>query len=286
VDVLGVDPATFASAAYWRGSFASSSLAGLLGRLGASSPDRLNVIAAGAVPAHSTLVMSQSGLAIKVVGSAGTFPGMSGTRPMIVVDTAALQRAAASRHIGLVGLGVHYQAWSPAPPDRVIPVLRAGHAVPSDVQTAARFMRTPSFLALSWTFGFLAALGSLAGILAVIGLLLYLQARQRSREVAYALSRRMGLRSGAHRFSVVAELAGMLGCAFVIGTGLAAAASMLVYRRLDPLPQLPPSPLFRLPLVLLALLAAGLCVVTWTGAAAVHRQAERVDVSEVMRLAE
>src|SRR5207249_5973680 len=111
---------------------------------------------------------------------------------------------------------------------------------------------TPAFLALRWTFGFLEALGVLAGAVALIGLLLYLAARQGSREVSYALASRMGLSRRAHRLSVAIELGGMLLAAFVVGAVLAAVAALIVYQRTDLLPQVPPGPLFRLPVALFA----------------------------------
>ena len=144
---------------------------------------------------------------------------------------------------------------------------------------------TPGFLALSWIFGFLEALGVLAGMVALVALVLYLQARQRSREVAYALSRRMGMKKRSNFLSVAFELAGMLGASFVIGGGLAVAASWLLYRKADPMPGIPPDPLLRLPVALflftrLALLLAAVVSAWW-----VQRTAERANVAEVMRLA-
>jgi putative ABC transport system permease protein len=125
--------------------------------------------------------------------------------------------------------------------------LRRVGLAPETVTTAADVMRTPAFLAVSWTFRLLSALGALAGAVALVGLVLYGQPRQRDRVVAYALTRRMGLSRGAHRRSVLWELVGLLLFALVLGAGLAVVASLAVYRRLDPLPDLrrPPGCSFR-----------------------------------------
>ena len=125
----------------------------------------------------------------------------------------------------------------------------------------------------------------LAGMVALVALVLYLQARQRSREVAYALSRRMGMKKRSNFLSVVFEIAGMLGASFVIGGGLAVAAAWLLYRKADPMPGIPPDPLLQLPVALflftgLALLLAAVVSAWW-----VQRTAERANVAEVMRLA-
>jgi putative ABC transport system permease protein len=124
-----------------------------------------------------------------------------------------------------------------------------------------------------------------AGSVALIGLVLYLQSSQQSREVAYALSRRMGLSKGTHRRSVAAELAGMLLGAFVIGTALAAVATRLIYRKLDLLPSLPPAPVYRIPFAILGAIAGASVLTAMIGAFAVQRRAQRANVAEVLRLA-
>jgi putative ABC transport system permease protein len=287
VDILGVDPATFARAAYWDPTFSSESLDQLMNRLTPTPAGRLLVIVVGVkLPARSSLSLEQSGMPLTGVGSASAFPGMVPGRPLIVVAGAQLARVAALHAIDLAGAPALYEAWSPGAPRAVLAALRANHAYAGPPQTAVQLMRSPAFLALSWTLGFLQALGGLAGLMALVGLLLYLQARQRSREVAYALSRRMGLTRSAHRRSVALELVAMLGAAFVVGSTLSVAAALLVYGRLDLLPELPPAPLLRLPPVLFGSVLVVLAVAAWAGAMAVQWQAERTSVAEVMRLAE
>jgi putative ABC transport system permease protein len=129
-------------------------------------------------------------------------------------------------------------------------------------------------------------LGIVTALVALIGLLLYLQARQRARVLSYALTRRMGLTSGAHRAAVAAELAGLLLAALVIGCVLSFGAVAFIYRRLDPLPSLPPSPILQVPFALLAGVALGALACAWIGATFVQWRAARADVGAVMRFAE
>jgi putative ABC transport system permease protein len=166
-----------------------------------------------------------------------------------------------------------------------VAALRRAGTIPVSVSTAADTMRTPAFLAVSWTFRLLSALGALAGAVALAGLVLYAQARQRGRVVAYALSRRMGLSRGAHRRSVLWELAGMLVFAFLLGAALAVIASALVYRSLDPMPELPPDPGLDLPGAVLGASLAGILLAAVAGAFLAQRAADRANVAEVMRLA-
>jgi putative ABC transport system permease protein len=154
------------------------------------------------------------------------------------------------------------------------------------VTDARDVLDVSSFLATSWTFGFLQALGVLTGLITAGGLLLYLETRQRGRRAAYALSRRMGLSRAAHLGSLLAEVGGTLLGGFAIGVGLSFVAARLVYLRLDALPTVPPVPLLRTPVPALAGTAAAVAAVTWLAAWMAQRSADRTNLAEVLRLAE
>ncbi|HJP65177.1 MAG TPA: FtsX-like permease family protein, partial [Actinomycetota bacterium] len=201
---------------------------------------------------------------------------------LVVADQDGLERTAEAHSVTLFPT---HQLWAKGDPPSVLAALAKAH-VPTDLAaTADAAKKTPRFQALSWTFGYLEGLGLAAGLVALLGMVLYLQARQRDREVSYALARRMGLTSSAHGLSVAGELAGMLVAAFVIGTALAVVAAALVYGRLDPLPTLPPGPLLRVPYLSFVAAAGVLLAASAAGAWAVQRRADRVNVAEVMRLA-
>ena len=204
-------------------------------------------------------------------------------RRLLVVSSESLAGAVGRARTG--PLGVEHEVWTREDPAAVLAVLRQAGTVPGPVRTAGAVMRTPAFLTVSWTFSMLQALGILAGLVALIGLVLYVQARQRGRLVAYALARRMGLTRGAHLRSVALELAAMLLFSFALGTVLAVVTSSLVYRRLDPMPDLPPALHLRLPGAVLGLTLAGVGLAALAGALLVQRGADRANVAEVMRLA-
>jgi hypothetical protein len=146
-------------------------------------------------------------------------------------------------------------------------------------------MRMAVFVAQAWTFRLLSALGVLAGMVALVGLVLYAQAHQRGRVIAYALTRRMGLNRAAHRRSVLWELAGLLGFAFLLGAGLAVVAAAAVLPHLDPMPELPPGLGLELPGLVLGATLACVLLAALAGAVLVQRAADRAKVAEVMRLA-
>ena len=74
--------------------------------------------------------------------------------------------------------------------------------------------------------------------------------------------------------------------AYVLGATLSWLAARLVFAKLDPMPHLPPHPLFRTPLAILFFTLLGSLVAAVAGAWRVQRSADRANVAEVLRLAE
>lgn len=280
VDVMGVDRATFAKGAFWvDGLGGGRSLSGLLASLapgprGAPLPALLV-----GVPdwAPSTLTQSDRGarkqVQLRVTARLAAFPGLHG-RPLIVVDRAALERL--THDIG-------YAIWLKGDPTRVLAALRAGGVDPLYVVDRDAVLDASSFLALTWTFGFLEVIAVLTGCIAIGGLLLYLESRTRSRVTSYVLARRMGLRRRAHFGSLTAELGLLLGAGLVIGAGLALLAAWVVHGRLDVAPTLQPRPLMPVPVAAVGTVAAAVAAVAVLGALGAQLSADRVRPAEVMR---
>ena len=284
VDMIGVDPASFASGAFWRQGFADASLGRLLGRLDQAPPGRLAAVLAGPAVADARAVdVGPDRLAVTVVATARAFPGMtSSDRSLLVVSSAGFDAAAGRKRDQA---SWRTELWARGDPGAALAALRRAGQAPAAVTTAAGQMRTAAFVAQAWTFRLLSALGVLAGMVALVGLVLYAQARQRGRVIAYALTRRMGLSRAAHRRSVLWELAGLLGFAFLLGAGLAVVAAAAVLPRLDPMPELPPSLGLELPGPVLAGTLGCVLLAALAGAVLVQRAADRAKVAEVMRLA-
>lgn len=284
VDMIGVDPASFASGAFWRQGFADASLGRLLGRLDQAPPGRLAAVLAGPAVADARAVdVGPVRLAVTVVATARSFPGMtSSDRSLLVVSSAGFDAAAGRKRDQA---SWRTELWARGDPGAALAALRRAGQAPAAVTTAAGQMRTAAFVAQAWTFRLLSALGVLAGMVALVGLVLYAQARQRGRVIAYALTRRMGLSRAAHRRSVLWELAGLLGFAFLLGAGLAVIAAAAVLPRLDPMPELPPGLGLELPGPVLAGTLGCVLLAALAGAVLVQRAADRAKVAEVMRLA-
>jgi putative ABC transport system permease protein len=117
-------------------------------------------------------------------------------------------------------------------------------------------------------------------------MLMYLQARRRSRIVSYALSRRMGLTDAGHRRTLLLELGGILLGSYLTGAVLAVGATWVLVRHLDPLASVPPAPPLVVPFPLLAWAGVALAVVAAASAVLINRRDRRTNVAEVMRVAE
>jgi putative ABC transport system permease protein len=282
VDVLGVDPATFADGAFWDDSFSGSSLGSLLDRLAPVDPTGGTpvpaIVVGGPLPEGSVVGFRDRtvpDLHVDRVADVDVFPGMSSARPLVVVDQRSLEAFGATPSIEL---------WFSGDPDDFFAALdRAGVEIRFTYSTSAVADQS-SFATVAWAFGFMQSLGVIAGLITVGGLLLYLDTRQRARKVSYAFLRRMGLSRRSHRRSLLVELLSTLVTGSLIGAVLACLAAWLVYGKVDPLPQVPPVPLLRLPYLVLATVVTATLVVAWLGARAAQGSADRTNAAEVLRL--
>jgi putative ABC transport system permease protein len=279
-DVLAIDRTTFSKGAFWDNSFSDTSLSTLLKRLAPDpSTDAVSVLVVnGTLPTGTHLIVRHNGddvdVPVEVVGELHAFPGLKGKQRLVVVGQDSFT--------GREPDGIT-QVWSKGQLSDVTGALGTAAVEFTNPLTARQALAAPGFRSVSWAFGFLQALGVLTALITVGGVLLYLAARQRSRDIAVAVTRRMGLTRRSHRLSVLAELGTMLVLGLVIGSALAYVAARLVYGRLDALPAVPPAPVLRVPLLLAGWVALAAVAVAWLGAAGVQWAADRADVSDVMR---
>ena len=287
VDVLGIDPKTFAGAAYWDDSFSTRSLGELVGAL-REPGDRLPILVSGvqATTGDITLRAADTEIPAEVIDVPRAFPGMTLNTPVVVADRGAFEtvvsEAGAGSVISVVG---RPEIWAKGDPASIHSYLDDRSLITGSVRDVRAFQEVGDLRAVTWTFGLIQALGYMAAGIALVGLLFYLETRQREREAAYGLARRMGLARGTHRLAVVIEIAGMLAVAVAVGEISAFVASKLVLAHADPLPEMPPAALFRLPAGLaLGLLPLGLLIAI-VGAWRVQRAADKARMAEVMRVA-
>jgi putative ABC transport system permease protein len=281
VTVLAIDTDTFVGTAFWDRRFADQPLDELLAKLRAPTADgRVPALVIPSGPGFEPTFDARLGRTtarLETVAQARYFPGRRVPVPMVVVDRSRLGDV--DRFAGTTN-----ELWSRSTPDAARAAVEGQQARVYMITSRDTVFQAANFLGVSWTFGYLTALAALVGLVAVGGLLLYLETRQRGRMASYALGRRMGLSRGTHLRSLIAELGVLLGLAWVIGAGLAWVAVLLVYGRLDIDPDRLPGPLLTVPTAAFAgsVLAVGVVVVLASLYA--QRSADRADVAEVLRL--
>jgi hypothetical protein len=289
VDVLGIDPGSFARVAFWEDEFSGHPLGELVGRIeGSPEQGRLPVLVGGSVvlPEDPVLRIGSSDIPITVVDRTSSFPGMIGRRAVIVADTATLDQVLTAAGEPLARYIDAREVWTTGSEDDLVQFLRRSGASVLGSISAEELRSTPEFLSLTWMLGFMQALGILTGLVTLVGAQLYLLTRQRDGQVPYALARRMGLRPAEHRRSLGLELGTTLAVSFLIGAGLALVASRLTYDRIEITTEAGTAPLFRLPYLFLGAALLAVLVFAWSGSWLVQRRADRSNVAEVLRLAD
>ncbi|OXM48161.1 permease [Amycolatopsis thailandensis] len=122
------------------------------------------------------------------------------------------------------------------------------------------------FYVVSWTFSFMALLGAVLGVVAVLSLLVAVEVRRRQNALAGALVLRMGMRPRALLASHLMELGTLSGLAVVIGVVCGISVAGLSVPRFDPATFLAPRSALPNPTPLaLTVLAVGVLVVALAG---------------------
>ncbi|MGY1842381.1 hypothetical protein [Modestobacter sp. SYSU DS0875] len=279
VQVLAVDPGTFAGTAFWDDSFADDPLPELMAALQGPAVDgRVPVVAQGVPLGDPQLRLGTAPLAAEVVAQARVLPGRRTVDPVVLVAAdrvPTIERSAGSAR--------QSEIWTNGRLAPAVDALVDAGGLPGREITPAAVLNTANFLGITWTFGYLSALAVFVGVIAVGGLLLYLEARSRTRVAGYVMARRLGLTRRAHLRSLLAELIGVAAAGVLLGGLLAAGAVALVHRRLDVDLLRPPTPLLDVRWPALGLSAGVVVVVAGLAALYAQRAADRADPATVLR---
>jgi putative ABC transport system permease protein len=270
-DVLGVEPATFADAAYWDASFAGSSLGSLLDRLAPAPVDgALPAIAAGdGLPDRFVLYLPPDDggadveVEVRIVGRAKAFPGLGfrQDRPLVVVDRSALTAAGVTRFT---------EVWSDAAAPAVVDRLEEQDIRPVSVIVAEDETSESTVRAALWAVSYLELIGLAAALVTLAGLGLYFAASLARHRLGSQVAGRLGMRRRSGIAASAFEVAALLLAGWLAGTVLSWIAARLVYTSFDPRPNSPPAALFRF----------GLAQALWTGVAALAVAAAAAAVIE------
>jgi hypothetical protein len=285
-DLLAVDHATFSYAAYWNDAFSGTPVAEIARRLGAPSGSSIPVVLAGQAPSAVTSIeLARVVVPVREVAPAAAFPGMTSLRPLVVVDEQALLSWFEGQPNPLNSTSASTEFWLKGDEASIRRAVASSGYLPDLVLTASEVEDIPYVTALVDTFAVLNAIGLAAALLVIAGMLMYLQARERSQIVSYGLSLRMGMTHGAHRRALAYELGAMLGASYLVGVFLAITASLLIVPMLDPLGAIPPSPLFVTPSRTIGAALSLLAVAALAGAWIANQRVRSIDFGEAMRVA-
>lgn len=283
VDIVAGDPAELADVIRW-GPW-SDDPRPMLPRLARPAPRGvLPAIASPNMPRVDVIVDQGARVPIVVVARR-PFPGMNAGRPALLVSRTTLKAVARARGFVDPGFGADGVIWAKGDPRRIEPTLRLSNIRPAFFTTFSHIRADPSVRAGKRSYGYLRAIGGGAVVLALLALVLYLQARQRGQVVASALVRRMGASRRVDAGAVALEAVAVTLLAFVVGAVVAVAAARLVTPHLDPLPQYAPGTALSIPWAQLLVVGAGTTVVAALLAACAVGLALRSDASEAIRVA-
>jgi putative ABC transport system permease protein len=283
-DVMTVDPATLPSVMYWYPDWGPDPRPRLDQLAGTKGP--LPAIVTSAVPADTkAIVLEGVRLPIRVVSRVSSFPGMSVGVPLVVVAHESLVAAARRAHV-LDPLGVtQTYVWAKGRSKDVLRALEIPPIQATFVTSGNDFRNDPDVRLATRTFTYLRLIAAAAGALVFVGLLLYLQVRQRSQAVASALAARMGLRRRTETTSLAVELACIASFAAVLGGLVALLTAIPIVGHVDPLPDNPPVPPAVMPVAAIVLAVVGLLLVALVAGAVTSWLSRRADTSEALRVA-
>ena len=148
---------------------------------------------------------------------------------------------------------------------------------------ASRTLDLLKFQSVVWTFDFLELYAALAGVIAIGAILLYSDTRQRARNLAYALARRMGLARRDHIRASYMETAIPLLAGTALGAITALITARTVYLALDPVPETPPASRWVPAIDLIVITVVAALVLSWATAQTSQRAADSADTSELLR---
>jgi putative ABC transport system permease protein len=283
VDLVAGDPRALARTLRWGDGWANDPRP-LLPRLTGGGSAELRAIATPGMPRLDAVVDQGARIPVRVVGHAAV-PGSSAGRPALLVSRVALHRLARRLRILDPAPGATGLVWAKGDPRRLVPVLERSSLAPVYLTGVDHIRDDPSVAAAERSYRYVELIGTAAAALALVALLLYLQARQRSQLIASALARRMGLPLRGDVAALALEAGAVVLFAGVVGAAVATASAIPIAHHVDSLPQYAPAPVTVVPWPTLGIglvAALGASLLLGAGAALL---ASRSDVAEALRVA-
>jgi putative ABC transport system permease protein len=278
MNLWAVDPARFGRIAYWNAQISGQSLDGML------APLRVPHAAGAPWAALGSSALVPSGSYAPDWGDStdtrydvhtvANLPAQQGGFGSLIVPAASLGSAA--------DFAIP-QLWIRGDPDEIIRQLDASALPITYIATAEKVYTGTVFEPLTYTFEYLTALSILTGIVTVVGLMLYIEARSPGHRRGYVMARRMGLAAGTHRRALLLELAVPLITGLVLGIALAMGLTFAFSSGFDVDPTSPPHTLLAFPGTAIGGIALAVVLVAIVAAVFAQFRVGRADPSEVLR---
>ncbi|MEX1038152.1 MAG: hypothetical protein WDZ96_04765 [Acidimicrobiia bacterium] len=287
VDVLAIDYETFEKGAFWEEEFAEVRLRTILDGLrgdteGAPLDAYLSNSDDGQEVDTGELLIRSERATVNVIGELETFPGTRRNRPLLIVDRDRFVNTFADDQGRLTGS--RYLMWTLDHTEEEIELEMKTAAVGFAFTTAASTtLDQLRFASLIWTFDFLEIYSYLAGLIAIGAVLLYVDTRQRARNLSYALARRMGLTRREHLGAGLIEIGSLTLLGVFTGVIAGRIPARQLYRILDAVAETPPPPRWvgAMDLVVISVVVA--VVVSVVATILAQRTADGADTSELLR---
>jgi putative ABC transport system permease protein len=258
--VLVVDPATFASDAAL-GRLDRGTVEDLLGRIGTRTGPAIPAIRI-AHNAKQSARLPNLPDAI-TVGDLPLFP-MIGAKAGYVISRAVLT----PKELESVP---RWSMLSSSSMDELSAAMTGANLLMLDRASRETALDALPFYVVSWTFSFVALLGSVLGVVAILALLVAVEVRRRQNALAGALVLRMGMHPRALLGSHLIELGALTGLAVLTGVVCGVSVAGLAIPRFDPATFLAPRAALPDPtLFIIGVVAAGVLVVLLAGWLAVR----------------
>ena len=308
IDVVAIDPATFAGAVVWPDAFGSSPEA-VIERLATPVGSGVPAVTVGPWPPteHGEWGVVTH-MPFDVVGHVASAPLASDQHPTLLVRTDVLEAFAQNRwdqgDEPLVPVDYQLDAPYGSGPDRFYesPLSRFGYTVLStqsadtlqsiaeqqgwdrvEIMTLAGQADDVEAIAARWSFEYLRLLGAIGGVVALAAIVMYLAERRREREVTAVMTQTIGIPRSTMMLAAVAEMVVLTGIAGLAGAASAIVIARRLFPRFEPRPSLPPVGRVSVDLASPAMMLLGALIVVSIAAAWTQRSAGRARKAEVLR---
>ncbi len=306
VEIVAIDPATFADVVRWPASFRGSA-DDFVEQLGGPPGDSVPMVLVGRGLPQSGEFGRLRPFPYRIVGSVGSAPLASANSPTLFVRTDVFEAFARARFeageeaVDQVELELaesqgetlpylpaldtyRYTIVSTASGGDIVELVAdADLRIDGEVRTFDGELAGVSAQSTRWAFDYLGVLAAIGALAALGAMALYLTERRRAIALSTAMTTQMGIGVRTSAFSSVIEMVGLVSVSLAAGTGSALLTARRSFPAFEPDPDVPPVSVAAFDVVRLGVVAAVAVASVALIAAAVHYRSSKTVTAEVLR---